>query len=124
MENGVEPTAHTNKANNNSSMASTSSTTAAINNNSNDTKQQQNHVAGNKHAQLNGHNSVDSKGGGKSDKSEGKAVGNAEEKKKPIRLNSPAATGSSSSEKNASVSWHWSEREKSSIGVEVLEIIR
>ena len=121
MENGVEP-AQNNKANNIGSMASTSST-AAINNNSNDNKQQQNHVGG-KYAQLNGHNSVDSKGSGKSDKSEGKAVGNAEEKKKPIRLNSPATAGSSSSEKNASVSWHWSEREKSSIGVEVLDIIR
>ena len=36
--------------------------------------------------------------------------------KKPIRLNSPIGA--------SAISWHWSEKEKNNIGIEVLYIIR
>jgi len=48
------------------------------------------------------------------DNTSSSAVSNIE--KKPIRLNSPIGA--------SAISWHWSEKEKNNIGIEVVDIIR
>jgi len=44
------------------------------------------------------------------------ATGKANVEKKPIRLSSPVGA--------TPINWHWSEKDKNNIGIEVIELVR
>jgi hypothetical protein len=96
--------------NNKSLKSSTTAIASTSNNNNNNLKENNNNGKKEKEQRDRG---VQENGHGKMD---GGAAGKANVEKKPIRLSSPVG--------GQPINWHWSEKEKNNIGIEVIELVK